>query len=608
MGTGVLRLKKTLAVISFILTSTASFAFGPSDLYATIQATDTLGLSRTIINSNDWLLADAIDGVTGANQIGLSSNQTWTGNNVYSSTTTLNQVTITNLTWSGLDNYFHVASNNTANASTTNTFDAAIVTNVDVLTSWYLLESAAAPADKAGYGQFWVSNATPNEVYFVADDGTETKIGSGGGGGGGGTIQDANLTIVATDTGTVAYTTAKGLNSVDLQTERAVGGAAATAQMNQGDNCSLLGGENNRIIAAVTHSTIAGGRNNEFSVASGNFGFIGGGDNNGIDTAADYCVIGGGGGNSINASVCTYSTIGGGANNVIGGTAGSYNAILGGTACEVSKGTGCVIGGGNNNEHSASGSYGFIGTGSGNDITVTGGSSFIGTGLNNESQGPYSFIGTGSGILIGDNSSQYNSILNGVNNSIDPNDAQYCTILGGNGCDMDPIGAITYCLAFGDNVDVTDTSAQHNHGFGEDITLAHDGVTVFNDGNGAGTTTTVDSQFTLDFANGFKMVKSHVIKTVAAGQTASVGSAQGGLPITTDIIEISTVGTIGDSTTLPTAQAGLVIRIINNGANACDVFPATGDDLGAGVNTAVSLASGANITYVAYDATNWETM
>jgi hypothetical protein len=94
-------------------------------------------------------------------------------------------------------------------------------------------------------------------------------------------------------------------------------------------------------------------------------------------------------------------------------------------------------------------------------------------------------------------------------------------------------------------------------------------------------------------------------RSVEAGITADVGSAQGGSPITKDINQISTCANAGDSITLPTAAAGLTVTIINNGANAADVFPASGDNCGGGVDTAVSLAAGANITYVAYDATTW---
>ena len=94
-------------------------------------------------------------------------------------------------------------------------------------------------------------------------------------------------------------------------------------------------------------------------------------------------------------------------------------------------------------------------------------------------------------------------------------------------------------------------------------------------------------------------------KSVTAGITAAVGSAQGDGPLTTEVNQISTCANAGDAVTLPTAVAGLEVTIINNGAQAADVFPASGDNLGAGVDTAASLAAGANITYVAYDATNW---
>lgn len=96
-----------------------------------------------------------------------------------------------------------------------------------------------------------------------------------------------------------------------------------------------------------------------------------------------------------------------------------------------------------------------------------------------------------------------------------------------------------------------------------------------------------------------------VKRSTTAGITADTGSAQGGSPLTSDINQISVCANAGDSVTMPTAVAGLDIVVINNGANSADVFPASGDNLGAGVDTAVALASGATIRYVAYDATNW---
>jgi len=92
---------------------------------------------------------------------------------------------------------------------------------------------------------------------------------------------------------------------------------------------------------------------------------------------------------------------------------------------------------------------------------------------------------------------------------------------------------------------------------------------------------------------------------INAGLTADAGSIQGGTPLTSTWNEVSTVGTIADSVTLPLAIAGQKVTIFNTAANALDVFPALGDDLGAGVDTAASLAGGANITYLAIDAITW---
>jgi len=94
-------------------------------------------------------------------------------------------------------------------------------------------------------------------------------------------------------------------------------------------------------------------------------------------------------------------------------------------------------------------------------------------------------------------------------------------------------------------------------------------------------------------------------RSVATGLTADVGSVQGGNALTNEINVISTCANVGDATTLPAAAAGLSCTILNNGANATDVFPASGDDAGAGVNTAVSLAAAANITYLCIDGTTW---
>lgn len=94
--------------------------------------------------------------------------------------------------------------------------------------------------------------------------------------------------------------------------------------------------------------------------------------------------------------------------------------------------------------------------------------------------------------------------------------------------------------------------------------------------------------------------------SVTSGITADVGSSQGDGVLTSEINEISTCANVGDAVTLPSAIGGQSVTVINNGANAADVFPASSDNLGAGVDTAESLSAGSTITYVNYDATNWK--
>ena len=99
--------------------------------------------------------------------------------------------------------------------------------------------------------------------------------------------------------------------------------------------------------------------------------------------------------------------------------------------------------------------------------------------------------------------------------------------------------------------------------------------------------------------------------TRGLGLTADTGSVQGGQPLVSSFNVIDTSGTAGDSVTLPAVfSAGTVIFIKNGAAaNAIDVFPALGDDLGAGANTAAALAAGAGITYIATAANStWESL
>ena len=62
----------------------------------------------------------------------------------------------------------------------------------------------------------------------------------------------------------------------------------------------------------------------------------------------------------------------------------------------------------------------------------------------------------------------------------------------------------------------------------------------------------------------------------------------------------STVATLADSGKLPDVfSVNSVITIQNNGACDMEMFPATGDDLGAGTNTAVSIVAGTAAKFIA---------
>ena len=103
-----------------------------------------------------------------------------------------------------------------------------------------------------------------------------------------------------------------------------------------------------------------------------------------------------------------------------------------------------------------------------------------------------------------------------------------------------------------------------------------------------------------------KIMQTH---NASVGLTADVGSAQGNGVITSSYNVYDTVGTAGDAATLPASfNAGAIIYVKNGAAaNAMDVFPASGDDLGAGANTAVAIAAGNFKVFLATTANStWE--
>ncbi len=89
--------------------------------------------------------------------------------------------------------------------------------------------------------------------------------------------------------------------------------------------------------------------------------------------------------------------------------------------------------------------------------------------------------------------------------------------------------------------------------------------------------------------------------------TAYAGGAQANaVDLDRELNAVLTVATTGDSGKLPLAQAGMVIHIVNKGANSMDVFPNVGDFLDTAlVDVAAPLAAGAKISYRAIDASTW---
>ncbi|GAG43236.1 unnamed protein product, partial [marine sediment metagenome] len=92
---------------------------------------------------------------------------------------------------------------------------------------------------------------------------------------------------------------------------------------------------------------------------------------------------------------------------------------------------------------------------------------------------------------------------------------------------------------------------------------------------------------------------------VSSGITASTTQSQGQQPLTSTINEVSTVANNQDVVTLPPAAAGRTVQIVNNGAYTLQVFPASGDDLGVGVDVSGHAAVDAIVDFVAYDSTTW---
>lgn len=89
---------------------------------------------------------------------------------------------------------------------------------------------------------------------------------------------------------------------------------------------------------------------------------------------------------------------------------------------------------------------------------------------------------------------------------------------------------------------------------------------------------------------------------MTAGITASTTQTQGQQPLTSSWNEVSVVANNNDVVTMPSMFTGVQCVIINNGAKKLQVFPASGQDCGAGVNNSVTIKSNSSRYWFCYDS------
>ncbi len=130
---------------------------------------------------------------------------------------------------------------------------------------------------------------------------------------------------------------------------------------------------------------------------------------------------------------------------------------------------------------------------------------------------------------------------------------------------------------------VSDTSGQTNYNYGD---LSAGAMTI----------------------PGHATVSGQLRRSASAAVTASTTHTQaGGTALTADINNVSVCANADDAVTLPTAVAGMHITVINSGAQNLRIWPASGDNLGTGVDTVrAALAAAALARFVAIDSTNWK--
>ena len=103
------------------------------------------------------------------------------------------------------------------------------------------------------------------------------------------------------------------------------------------------------------------------------------------------------------------------------------------------------------------------------------------------------------------------------------------------------------------------------------------------------------------------ILKSTKHKSFQNNITASTTQTQaGGTALTADINTIITTANDNDAVVLPTIKEGDEIKILNDGAKDLQIFPASGNNLGNGLNQSMILESNERIKFFAKSETEWD--
>ena len=105
-------------------------------------------------------------------------------------------------------------------------------------------------------------------------------------------------------------------------------------------------------------------------------------------------------------------------------------------------------------------------------------------------------------------------------------------------------------------------------------------------------------------------VGGSIIKTDQndVGIIASTTQTQGQQPLLSSYNQISGVANPNDVVTAPSVSAGMRLTILNDGGNTLQVFPASGDNIGGGVDSSITIVTGATGVFLGRDGTDWDTL